>query len=47
VPYFIRGTDLFVASSPPAFVQLNFDGLQMAVPNWPSVAQGLTEVSFP
>jgi len=47
VPYFIRGTDLFIASSPPAFVQLNFDGLQMAVPNWPSVTQGLTEVSFP
>jgi hypothetical protein len=46
LPYFMRGTDLFVASSPPALVDIRYAGLSLTVPNWPSVAQGITEVMF-
>jgi hypothetical protein len=47
VPYFIRGTDVFIPSSPPALVVLKNNGTTLYIPNWPSVSEGLTEVSFP
>jgi pimeloyl-ACP methyl ester carboxylesterase len=43
---FLRATDLFVASSPPAFVTVNLNGTVLQVPNWPSVTGGLTYVFF-
>lgn len=46
VPYFLRGTDLFIPSSPPAFVELKYNGTAFVVPNWPSKSQGLTAVTF-
>ena len=44
---FLRGTDVFVPSSPPGLVQLNLNGKTLQVPNWPSQSQGLTFVFFP
>jgi len=46
LPFFIRGTDVFVSSSPPAWVEMNYNGTVFQVPNWPSVSQGITEVTF-
>jgi pimeloyl-ACP methyl ester carboxylesterase len=46
LPWFIRGTNIYVPSSPPAWVELNFNGTIFQVENWPSVSQGLTEVTF-
>jgi pimeloyl-ACP methyl ester carboxylesterase len=43
---FLRGTDVFIPSSPPAFVTLNFNGKLFQVPNWPSQSQGQTFVMF-
>jgi hypothetical protein len=42
----LAGDDVFVSSSPPAWVQLNYNGTLFQVPNWPSVSQGITEVTF-
>ncbi len=46
LPYFLRGTDIFVPSSPPALVPITFNGTTLMVPNWPSKSQGLTYVVF-
>jgi pimeloyl-ACP methyl ester carboxylesterase len=46
LPFFIRGTDVFVSSSPPAWVQVNYNGTVFQVPNWPSVSEGITEITF-
>ncbi len=43
---FLRGTDIFVPSSPPAFVEVDLNGTTLQIPNWPSVSQGLTYVFF-
>lgn len=42
---FLRGTDVFVASSQPTFVTLNLNGKVLQVPNWPT-SEGQTFVMF-
>ena len=44
---FVKGTDVFMAASPPAFLEMNFNGTVMKIPNWPSVSEGLTSIMFP
>ncbi len=46
LPYFLRGTDVFVPSSPPGFVNVTFNGQTLRIPNWPSKSQGLSLVTF-
>jgi pimeloyl-ACP methyl ester carboxylesterase len=46
IPYFLRATDVYVASSPAAFVPITLNGYTMQIPNWPSVSGGLTYVYF-
>jgi pimeloyl-ACP methyl ester carboxylesterase len=46
VPFFVTDTDVFVASSPPGFVELVYNGYSLRIPNWPSKTQGLTAVTF-
>jgi pimeloyl-ACP methyl ester carboxylesterase len=44
---FINSSDVFIASSPPAFVELNFNGQKLEVPNWPSATDGMSLVLLP
>jgi pimeloyl-ACP methyl ester carboxylesterase len=46
LPYFLRGTDVFIPSSPPGSVDVTFNGQTLKVPNWPSETQGQTLVTF-
>jgi len=44
---FVKGTDVFMQASTPAFLEMNFNGTVVNIPNWPSVSEGLTSVMFP
>jgi pimeloyl-ACP methyl ester carboxylesterase len=44
---FIRGTDVFMDASTPAFIELDLNGRVMKVPNWPSASEGPMQVVFP
>jgi pimeloyl-ACP methyl ester carboxylesterase len=44
---FIRGTDVFMDASKPAFIELDYNGTVMKIPNWPSASEGPTLVVFP
>ena len=44
---FLRGTDLFMDASKPAFIELEYNGTLMKIPNWPSQSQGPNVVIFP
>jgi len=44
---FINSSDVFIPSSPPAFVELNFNGQKLKVPNWPSATDGMSLVLLP
>jgi hypothetical protein len=44
---FVKGTDVFMQASTPAFLEMNCNGTVMNIPNWPSVSEGLTSVMFP
>jgi pimeloyl-ACP methyl ester carboxylesterase len=44
---FVKGTDVFMSASPPAFLEMNFNGTVLKIPNWPSASEGLTSVMFP
>jgi pimeloyl-ACP methyl ester carboxylesterase len=46
LPYFLRGTDVFVPSSPPGMINVTYDGKSLLIPNWPSKSQGPTLVTF-
>jgi pimeloyl-ACP methyl ester carboxylesterase len=44
---FINSSDVFIPSSPPAFVELDFNGQKLKVPNWPSATEGMSLVLLP
>jgi hypothetical protein len=44
---FMRGTDVFMTASPPGFIDLEYNGTAMRVPNWPSAPEGPLFVVFP
>jgi pimeloyl-ACP methyl ester carboxylesterase len=44
---FIRGTDVFMDSATPGFIELTFNGEVLKVPNWPSQSEGPMIVIFP
>ena len=33
---FVNGTDVYLPTDPPAFIELDFNGAKLRVPNWPS-----------
>jgi Lipase C-terminal domain len=43
---FVNGTDLFLPTDPPAFIDVDFNGVTLQVPNWPSKTGGLSMVWF-
>ena len=44
---FIRGTDVFMDASSPRFIELDYNGTVMKIPNWPSASEGPSLVIFP
>ena len=44
---FINSSDVFIPASPPAFVELDFNGQKLKVPNWPSDTEGMSLVLLP
>jgi pimeloyl-ACP methyl ester carboxylesterase len=44
---FIRGTDVFIDASSPRFIELDYNGTVMKIPNWPSASEGPSLVIFP
>jgi pimeloyl-ACP methyl ester carboxylesterase len=44
---FVKGSDVFMQATTPAFIEMKFNGTVLRVPNWPSVSEGQTLVMFP
>jgi hypothetical protein len=44
---FIRGTDVFMQATTPAFIEMTFNGTTQKIPNWPSMSGGLVSIMFP
>jgi pimeloyl-ACP methyl ester carboxylesterase len=44
---FINSSDVFIPSDRPKFVEVNYNGQALKVPNWPSATQGMSLLLFP
>jgi hypothetical protein len=44
---FVKGTDVFLQATTPAFLEMKFHNTVLHVPNWPSLSEGQTLVMFP
>jgi pimeloyl-ACP methyl ester carboxylesterase len=43
---FIEGSDVFMPTSPPAFIEVRFNDQVLHIPNWPSASEGLSQILF-
>jgi pimeloyl-ACP methyl ester carboxylesterase len=43
---FVKGTDVFLQATTPAFIEMKLNGKTLKVPNWPSASEGQTLFMF-